>query len=136
MAYGKLLFNNFKEYTPHYMKTVPFARTVKPVLGRGKPVGYALNKTKSMMAIYRAIDKVFMSTPAGWNILLFGLTYGLTALFFVPVVTLYRRNNAHRSLDRAIERERVYLAKKKAEEDEEDEDDEDDEDEEDEEDEE
>ena len=123
MAFGKLLFNNFKEYTPHYMKTVPFARTVKPVLGRGKPVGYALNKTKSMMAIYRGIDKVFMSTPAGWNILLFLMTYGLTALFFVPAVTLYRQNNAHRTLDVAIARERAYMAKKAAEEEDEDEDD-------------
>ena len=134
MAYGKLLFNNFKEYNPHYMKTVPFARTVKPVLGRGKPVGYALTKTKSMMAIYRAIDKVFMSNPVGWNILLFGMAYGLTALFFRPIVGLYRHNNAHRTLDVAIAKERVHMAKKEQEEaEDEDEDEEEEEEEEDEE---
>ena len=126
MAYGKLLFNNFKEYTPHYMKTVPYARTVKPVLGRGRHVAYALNKTKSMMAFYRMIDKTFMSTPVGWNVLLFGMTYALTALFFYPTIAAYRMNNKHRGLDAAIERERVYMAKKALEE-EEDEDDDDEE---------
>ena len=133
MAYGKLLFNNFKTYTPTFMKTVPYSRTVKPVLGRGKHVAYALNKTKNMMMFYRAIDKVFMSTPAGWNILLFLMTYGLTALFFYPAIYLYKQNNAHRTLDVAIEKERVYKAKLAAEEEEEDDDDEDEEDEEDEE---
>lgn len=33
MVYGKILFNNIKEYTPSWIKTVPYSQTTKPTFG-------------------------------------------------------------------------------------------------------
>lgn len=33
MTYGKILFNNIKEYTPKWYPTIPYSQTVKPVYG-------------------------------------------------------------------------------------------------------
>jgi hypothetical protein len=34
MSYGRILFNNIKEYTPKWFKTVPYSKTVKPTFGK------------------------------------------------------------------------------------------------------
>ena len=34
MVYTRLLFNNIKEYTPNFIKTIPYAQITKPVFGR------------------------------------------------------------------------------------------------------
>ena len=127
MAYGRLLFNNIKEYTPHFIKTVPFARTVKPVLGRGQQVSYRLNRTRSVIGMYKTIDRVFMSTPAGWNLLIFLMTFGLSSLFFFPALSVYQSNNAHRQLSVALAKEKAYKKMMEEEDDDEDYDDDDDE---------
>lgn len=33
MVYGKILFNNIKEYTPKWYPTIPYSQTVKPTFG-------------------------------------------------------------------------------------------------------
>ena len=33
MVYGRILYNNLKEYTPKNFLTIPFSQTVKPVFG-------------------------------------------------------------------------------------------------------
>ncbi len=33
MVYGKILFNNIKEYTPSFIKTIPYSQTTKPSFG-------------------------------------------------------------------------------------------------------
>lgn len=33
MVYGKILYNNIKEYTPKWYPTIPYSQTVKPVFG-------------------------------------------------------------------------------------------------------
>jgi hypothetical protein len=33
MTYGKILYNNIKEYTPKSFKTIPYSQTVKPSFG-------------------------------------------------------------------------------------------------------
>ena len=34
MVYGKLIYNNVKEYTPSWFKTIPYSQTVKPTFGK------------------------------------------------------------------------------------------------------
>lgn len=34
MVYGRLLFNNIKEYTPKWFKTIPYAQTTKPTFSK------------------------------------------------------------------------------------------------------
>ena len=43
MVYTKILFNNIKEYTPKFMKTIPFSRTVLPKFGRKKTIAWKMN---------------------------------------------------------------------------------------------
>jgi hypothetical protein len=33
MVYGKILYNNIKEYTPKWFATIPYSQTVKPTFG-------------------------------------------------------------------------------------------------------
>ena len=33
MVYGKILYNNIKEYTPKWFPTIPYSQTVKPTFG-------------------------------------------------------------------------------------------------------
>ena len=33
MVYGKILFNNIKEYTPKWYPTIPYSQTVRPTFG-------------------------------------------------------------------------------------------------------
>jgi predicted neutral ceramidase superfamily lipid hydrolase len=37
MVYGRILYNNIKEYTPKWFPTIPYSQTVKPVFGN-RPV--------------------------------------------------------------------------------------------------
>lgn len=34
MVYGRILYNNIKEYTPKWYPTIPYSQTVKPTLSR------------------------------------------------------------------------------------------------------
>ena len=33
MVFGKILFNNIKEYTPKWYPTIPYSQTVRPTFG-------------------------------------------------------------------------------------------------------
>lgn len=33
MVYGRILYNNIKEYTPKWFPTIPYSQTTKPVFG-------------------------------------------------------------------------------------------------------
>jgi len=33
MVYGRILYNNIKEYTPKWFPTIPYSQTVKPTFG-------------------------------------------------------------------------------------------------------
>lgn len=33
MVYGRILYNNIKEYTPKNFPTIPYSQTTKPVFG-------------------------------------------------------------------------------------------------------
>ena len=34
MVYGKIIFNNIKEYTPSFIKTIPYKNVKKPELSK------------------------------------------------------------------------------------------------------
>lgn len=33
MVYGRIIFNNVKEYTPSWIKTIPYSQVTKPTFG-------------------------------------------------------------------------------------------------------
>ncbi len=38
MVYGRILYNNIKEYTPKNFPTIPYSQTVKPLFGTPCPI--------------------------------------------------------------------------------------------------
>ncbi len=109
MVYTKLLFNNIKEYTPKFMKTIPFNRTVKPQFYRGINPAFRFNQTPSVIRMYKLINRVFYSTLVGQVLLHFIVSSGIIMIFWQPVLSVYQSNNAHRQLDYALKKEKEYI---------------------------
>ncbi len=120
--YTKILFNNIKEFTPKFIKTIPFAKTVAPKFYRGVNRAWPLNQTPSMIKRYKFIYRNFYGSLSGQLFLYFVFAYGITQVVWQPYLYLFKRNNDHRQMSAAIEKENAYW--KKLEEEEEDEDDE------------
>ena len=124
MAYTRLLFNSLKETTPYFIKTIPFNKTVKPVLGKKAPVGWKMCLDPKYKAFMKFIHRNIMCNSLNYQIFFFGVTYAITSIFFYPGLYIYQSNNAHRQLNVAIEKENEYKKKKQLEEEAEDEDEE------------
>ena len=45
MVYGRILYNNIKEYTPKWFPTIPYSQTVKPTFGNPPSIQVANNKS-------------------------------------------------------------------------------------------
>lgn len=72
--------------------------------------------SKPTAAVLRLFQKYFQG-PLGFQVFIFGACFCMTFGYFYPMLWIYQSNNAHRSLDKAIEVEKAYK-KKKAEEEE------------------
>lgn len=116
MVYTRILFNNIKEFTPNFIKTVPYAQTAKPVLGRKPQVGWRAFKDPKTHKLMRLFKKYVLEDSAYYQLFFFFVVFGITSVFFYPSLWAYQSNNRHRTLDVAIAREKEYQ-KKKAEED-------------------
>ena len=70
MVYGRILYNNIKEYTPKFFPTIPYSQTVKPTFGTpcniqsGNPKLY-LSGTPTLMLKEDGDYSVSFSTIAG-----------------------------------------------------------------------
>lgn len=133
MVFTKLLFNNLKEYTPKFIKTIPYNKTVKPQFYKGLNPAFRFNQTRSVINIYKFINRFFYGSLAGQTLLMFIVSSGFTLIFWRPVLYVYQSTNSHRQLSVALKKEKEYIRQQElleeAEEDEDD--DEDDEEEED-----
>ena len=116
MVYTRILFNNIKESTPNFFKTIPYNQTVKPVLGRQPQRGWKMMKDPKVIRGMLGIKRYIMGNTMNYHIFLFFLTYGVTTVFFAPALWAYRSTNAHRTLDVAIAKEKAYQARKAKEE--------------------
>ena len=127
MVFTKLLFNNIREYTPKFIKTIPFKQTVKQQFYRGVNPSFRLNQTRSIIGLYKFINRFFYRSLAGQTLLMFIVSYGMTLAFWHPVLFAYQSNNAHRQLEVALMKEREFIKKQEEEDEEDDDEDEDDE---------
>jgi len=108
MVYTRILFNNLKEYTPSFMKTISYNKTVKPILGRKKPVGWKVFQDPKYKSMMNFIHRNVMCNSLNYQIFFFVVTYSITSFFFYPSLWLYQSNNRHRQLDEAIKKENEY----------------------------
>lgn len=116
MVYTRVLFNNIKEYTPSFIKTVPYAQSAKKVLERKPLVAFAHAKKKANIKFYKFVFTYIMNCEVNYQIFLFGLTFVMSSVFFYPALFYYQHSNKHRQLDHALKIENDY---KKSQEDEE-----------------
>ena len=119
MVYTRILFNNIKESTPNFFKTIPYSQTVKPVLGRKPQVGWKMIKDPLTIRAMLAFKRYVINNSVNYQIFLFFVTFSVTSAFFYPALWMYQSNNRHRQLDVAIAKEKEYQRKKALEEEEE-----------------
>ncbi len=122
--YTRILFNNIREYTPKFMKTIPYSKTVPQHFVQKASRHWRFNQTTSVVNNYKFVLKYLYGSLAGQVFLYWGAAYGLTQLIWQPVLFMYQSNNRHRQLDVAMKKEKEYQKRMEEEED----DDEDDED--------
>jgi uncharacterized membrane protein len=59
---------------------------------------------------WRLVGEVFKYSWA-YQLFIFGLTFGLWATFYFPTLYVYQANNAHRTFNAAITKERAHKKK-------------------------
>jgi hypothetical protein len=116
MVYTRILFNNIKEYTPNFLRTVPYSACVKPTLGYKKDVTYKMFKDPATIRLYARIKKHILDDGPNYHIFFFMCTFLVTSAIFYPMLYIYQSTNAHRQLDYVLAKEKAYKAKKAAEE--------------------
>ncbi len=71
MVYGRLMFNNIKEYTPSFIKTIPYNQIAKPVFGKQKQVQSKLMADPKIKRLLKFIQKNVQKNPFTWQIFIF-----------------------------------------------------------------
>merc|ERR1712032_133943 len=106
----RILFNNIKEYTPSWMKTIPYRQTVqRSFVRQPSTISTFTRNNRGAYAFFRDhVQKI------GWRYetFLFALSFGMTQLFFAPLLWYYQSKNAHRQLPVAQELERIGKARR------------------------
>lgn len=103
MVYGRILYNNIKEYTPKWFKTVPYGQTARPTfsiipslfVARGKQVESALNSKAPVKNFWRLFGRTVQANPWMWQVFIFAIAFGWFHIVYDPFLTFYRLNNKH-----------------------------------------
>lgn len=125
MVYGRILYNNIKEYTPKWMKTVPYAQTAKPTfsndesyLARQPQVQSVWSSRPGVKKFWLFVGRNVQRSPWMWQMVIFFFAYGWFHLVYDPVLWIYRTNNKHvnecvmqRTLEYALTKEREFKRK-------------------------
>merc|ERR1712170_146907 len=119
MVYGRILFNNIREYTPLWFQTIPYARThQRPLVQQAYRGPAFLPKNRRALQFFaRHIQK----NTAAYSLWIFFMAFTMTDLYWEPLLFLYKSNNSHRGLDHAYAIEKAYKASRPSEDDEEEE---------------
>ncbi|EGR28393.1 hypothetical protein IMG5_176490 [Ichthyophthirius multifiliis] len=116
MTYGKIIFNNIKEYTPSWIKTIPYSQTVKPTFTRLPQRVGIMNADPKVKRMWRFLQQNVQYYPWLWQMFLLGISFTWFHIVYDPWLQLYKANNANRTYDYAFKKEKAYQKKKQAEE--------------------
>ncbi|KRX09017.1 hypothetical protein PPERSA_01904 [Pseudocohnilembus persalinus] len=111
MVYTKVLFNNIKEYTPSFIKTIPYRQTVKPTFVKQAQVVTRFNADPRMKRFWRFFRSNVQLYPWVWQLFILGISYGFYASCYYPWLTVYQAKNQERTIDAAIAREKAWAKK-------------------------
>jgi hypothetical protein len=121
MVYGRILYNNIKEYTPKWYPTIPYSQTVKPTFGifwylfSGKKpqVVSVFNSNPNVKNAWRIFGRIFQQNSFMWQIFIFGMSVLMYYTIYTPFLTMYQANNSHRTYQAAIAKEKAHKKKLK-----------------------
>lgn len=117
VQFNRILFNNIKEYTPLWIKTVPtkyaFKANLSPAFLESKRQSYSKGTAIFLRLFRRYVAKV----PVAYQSFLFLTTFCLTYGYFTPWLWWYQARNKHRSAELVWAKVDEIKKRKKAEED-------------------
>ena len=118
--YGRILYNNIKEYTPKWFPTIPYSQTVKPTFSnfllieaRGPQMVSAFNAAPATKKTWRFFAATVQANSWAYQILIFGIAFFLFHSFYDPFLYFYIANNKHRTYEAAMVKERAHKKKLK-----------------------
>jgi hypothetical protein len=102
MVYGRILYNNIKEYTPKWFKTIPYSQTTKPTFGkrlhnavRQAQVVSNMNSKPAVKKFWLFVGQNVQRSPWMWQTLIFLFAYAWFHVVYDPFLWVYRQNNKH-----------------------------------------
>ncbi|CAK79841.1 unnamed protein product (macronuclear) [Paramecium tetraurelia] len=114
MVYGRLIYNNVKDYTPQWFKTIPYQQTVKPTFVRKPQVVSRLNSDPKVKALWRFLGRNVADNPWAWQVYIFANSFVIFGLCYYPWLWVYQFNNKKRTIDYALQQEKEWKAKQAA----------------------
>lgn len=81
--------------------------------GRGTQVVSTMNANSTTKFGWRMLGRVFQQNSWMWQIFIFSLAFVMYYSIYIPFKTVYQSNNAHRTYEAAMVRERAHKKKLK-----------------------
>jgi hypothetical protein len=94
--FNRILFNNIKEYTPLWIKTVPTKYAFKPNTSQAFLEGKRQSYSKGTAAFLRLFRKYVAKIPVAFQCFMFFTSFSLTYAYFLPWLWWYQARNQHR----------------------------------------
>lgn len=97
MVFNRILYNNIKEYTPLWVKTVPSKNAWKPNFSPAYQEARKSSYSKGGAAFLSFFRRYVAKIPAAYQTFLFAVSFGLSYGYFLPLLWVYQSNNRHRA---------------------------------------
>lgn len=102
---------------PHHSllpnRQTTFQYALSSISGRGPQVVSAFNANPNTKSGWRLFARVFQQNSWMWQVFIFSTAFAMYYAIYLPIVTAYQTNNAHRTYDAAITKERAHKKKLK-----------------------
>jgi hypothetical protein len=117
MVFNRILYNNIKEYTPLWVKTVPTKNAWKPNFSAAHLDARRQTYGRGVATFLTLFRRYVAKIPAAYQTFLFVTAFGLTYGFSTPLLWMYQSNNKHRSAELVWDKVDAIKKKKKEQED-------------------
>lgn len=97
MVFNRILFNNIREYTPLWIKTVPTKYAFKANTSQAFLESKRQSYSKSSASFLRFFRKYVAKVPVAYQCFMFFCAFVTTYGYFMPWLWIYQSNNKHRA---------------------------------------
>lgn len=102
MVSNHSLLSNRQANSQYFLLSIP---------GRAPQVVSGFNANPSAKFGWRLFARVFQQNSWMWQVFIFATSFAMYYAIYIPFVTAYQTNNAHRTYDAAITKERAHKKK-------------------------